>query len=399
MPEMPLGGLSSRSVHGGEPRDNPYHSLTTPIVQTSTYRFTSTADLIQYKEERMFWDTPQRDEYGRYGNPTVRVAEAKLAALDEGDDAVLFASGMAAVTNTLLTLLSAGDHLVVTDDCYRRTRQFVGSFLRRWHVEATVVPAGDYDALESAIGPQTRLIFSETPTNPFLRVLDLPRLVAIARRHRVHTVIDSTLATPINLRPLAAGVDLVIHSGTKYLGGHNDLLAGVVVGKGGLTSALREAQGMMGDIVDPHTAYLLLRGLKTLALRIERQNANGLAVARFLEKHPRVRRVYYPGLPSHPDYAIACKQMSGFGGVVSFELEADGPATSRFIDALRIPAIGPSFGGAESLVEQPAFMSYYEVEPEVRLSLGITDELVRLAVGIEDAQDLIADLEQALERV
>ncbi|MCC7354215.1 MAG: aminotransferase class I/II-fold pyridoxal phosphate-dependent enzyme [Anaerolineae bacterium] len=399
MPETPPGGLSTRSVHGGEPRDNPYHALTTPIVQTSTYRFANTADLVQYKEERMFWDVPQREEYGRYGNPTVRVAEAKLAALDEGDDAVLFASGMAAVTNTLLTFLSVGDHLVVTDDCYRRTRQFVGSFLRRWHVEATVVPAGDYGVLESAIGPQTRLIFSETPTNPFLRVLDLPRLVDIARRHQVRTLIDSTLATPINLRPLAVGVDLVIHSGTKYLGGHNDLLAGVVVGKGGLTTALHEAQGMMGDVVDPHAAYLLLRGLKTLALRIERQNANGLAVAHFLEKHPRVRRVYYPGLPSHPDHAIAREQMGGFGGVVSFELEADGPATSRFVDALRIPAIGPSFGGAESLVEQPALMSYYEIDPEVRLSLGITEELVRLAVGIEDAHDLIADLEQALEHV
>jgi cystathionine gamma-synthase len=399
MPDVLPAGPSTLSVHGGEPRDNPYHALTTPIVQTATYRFADTASLMKYMEERMFWEVPQREEYGRYGNPTVRVAEAKLAALEGGDDAVLLASGMAAVTSVLLTFLSAGDHLVVTDDCYRRTRQFIGSFLRRWQVQATVVPAGDYGALEAAIGPQTRLIFSETPTNPFLRVLDLRRLVAVAHRHNVRTVIDSTLATPINLRPLALGVDLVIHSGTKYLGGHNDLLAGVVVGKGALTSPLREAQGVMGAIADPHMAYLLLRGLKTLALRMERQNASGRAVAEFLERHPRVRRVYYPGLPSHPDHEVARAQMSGFGGVVSFELDADGPTTSRFLDALRIPAIGPSFGGAESLVEQPSLMSYYDVDPQLRLSLGITDELVRLSVGIEDPEDLIADLEQALKRV
>jgi cystathionine gamma-synthase len=399
MPEMPPGGLSTRSVHGGEPRDNPYHSLTTPIVQTSTYRFADTAAVLQYMEERMFWDVPQREEYGRYGNPTVRVAESKLAALEECDDAVLVTSGMAAITSTLLILLSPGDHLVVTDDCYRRTRQFVHAFLHRWQVQVTVVPMGDYGALEAAITPRTRLIFSETPTNPFLRVLDLPRLVAIARRHNVRTIIDSTFATPINLRPLTLGVDLVIHSGTKYLGGHNDLLAGAMVGRSELITPLREAQGVLGAIVDPHVAYLLLRGLKTLALRMERHNANGLAVARFLERHPRVRRVYYPGLPSHPDYAVAREQMSGFGGVVSFELDVDGPAARRFVDALRIPAIGPSFGGVESLVEQPCIQSYYDLDREARLALGITDELVRLSVGIEDAQDLIADLEQALKHV
>ena len=392
-------GPSTCAVHGGEPHDNPYHSLPIPIVQSSTYRFADTADLVAYMEERMSLDTPQRWDYARYGNATVQAAEKKIAALENGDDAVLLSSGMAAVTNTLLMFLSSGEHFVMTDDCYRRTREFAQSFLSRWDIKASVVQAGDYDALEAAITPQTRLIFSETPTNPFLRVLDLPRVVEIARRHGVRTILDSTIATPFNLKPLDAGIDLVIHSATKYLGGHNDLLAGAVVGNGDSTGLLREAVGTLGSVVDPHCAYLLLRGMKTLALRMERQNASALAIARFLEGHPKVRRVYFPGLPSHPDHDVARRQMRGFGGVVSMEMEADGEATRRFLDAVRMPIIAPSFGGTESLIEQPSIMSYYEIEPELRRSWGITDELVRFAVGVEDTDDLIADLAQALEAV
>ena len=389
-------GPSTRAVHGGEPRLNPYHALPTPLVQTATYRFADTASVVAYNEERMFWDQAQRWDYGRSGNPTVQATENKIAELEGGDEAVLLASGMAAVTNTLLMFLSPGDHLVVTDECYRRTRMFVQSFLSRWQVDVSTVAMGDYEAMESAITSQTRLIFSETPTNPFLRVLDLPRVVEIARRHNVRTIIDTAFASPINLRPLDMGIDLVIHSATKYLGGHNDLLAGVVVGKKGDTLPVREAVAGLGAVVDPHCAYLLLRSLKTLALRVERQNANALSIARFLEDHPRIRRVYYPGLPSHPDHEIACQQMSGFGGVVSFELEADGDTTGRFVDNVRIPIIAPSFGGVESLIEQPTIVSYYDNDPETRLSWGIRDELVRLAVGIEDTDDLIADLTQAL---
>jgi cystathionine gamma-synthase len=305
---------------------------------------------------------------------------------------------MAAVTTTLLSLLSAGSHIIMTDDCYRRTRQFVTKFLARYDVEATQAPMGDYEALEAAIRPNTKIIVSESPTNPYLRVLDLNKLVDIAQRHNLKTVIDSTFATPINQRPLEFGVDFVVHSATKYLGGHNDLLAGVVIGSDYMIGAIKEMQAMLGDVSDPHTAYLLLRGLKTLELRVQRQNETADKVAHFLAGHPAVRRVYYPGLPSHPDYAVAVEQMSAYGGVVSFELEADLAGTGKFIDQLQIPYIGPSLGGVESLVEQVALVSYYELSTEERAEIGISDSLVRLAVGIESAEDLLADLAQALDK-
>ena len=397
--KVPSGsGFSTRAVHAGEAGAKPHHSLTTPIFQTSTFTFDDTADMVDYQEANSAGRHTTRLEYGRYGNPTVAVVERKIADLENGEAALLFSSGMAAVTMSLFTLLSSGTHVIMTDDCYRRTRQFVTKYLSRYGVHATQVPAGDYQALEEAIRPETRLIFSESPTNPRLRVADVPRLVALARQHELLTMIDSTFATPVNMRPLELGVDLVLHSATKYLGGHNDLLAGVVVASEEMIARLREGQGVVGAICDPHTAYLLLRGLKTLGLRVARHNESGMRVARFLEQHPRVSRVYYPGLPSHPDYAIAHDLMSGFGGVISFELDADLEATGRFIDALRIPYIGPSFGGTEGLVEQVALSSYYELSSEERAAIGIPDSLVRLGVGIEDVHDLIADLGQALDQ-
>ncbi len=389
----------TEAVHAGEKRYLSHHSLTVPIVQTSTYTFENTAQLTNYLEEHMFWDVPEREEYGRYGNPTVRAVEAKLAALDKAEDALLVSSGMAAITTTLMIMLSAGDHFIITEDCYRRTRNFCRTFLTRFTIECTTVRPGDYEAIEAAIQPNTKLIFSESPTNPFLRCLDYPRLVDIAKRHKLKTVVDTTFATPINVRPIEHGIDLVIHSVTKYLAGHNDLLAGCVVGSYGLTTALRQAQGIIGAVVDPHCAYLILRGLKTLGLRVRQQNASGLAVARFLEDHPKVRRVWYPGLESHPDHRVASEMMSGFGGVISLEINGDGPAASRFIDACQIARIGPSLGGVESLIEQPSIISYYDTSPEVRQSYGISDELVRLSLGIEETDDLIADLAQALAAV
>jgi cystathionine gamma-synthase len=390
--------LSTRVVHAGEKRVKPHHAITTPIVQASTYTFENTRDLVDYMEAKMWGDEIEREEYGRYGNPTVAAAEAKLANLDSGEAACLFSSGMAAVTTTLLGLLSAGSHIIMTDDCYRRTRQFVTKFLARYGVEATQVPMGDYEAMEAAIRPNTRIILSESPTNPYLRVLDLEKLVAIAQKHNLKTIVDSTFATHINQRPLEFGVDFVVHSATKYLGGHNDLLAGVVIGSDYMVSGIRDMQGVLGAVSDPHTAYLLLRGLKTLDLRVQRQNETADKVAHFLAKHPAVRRVYYPGLVSHPDYEVAIEQMSGFGGVVSFELETDLEGTGRFIDQLRIPYIGPSLGGVEALVEQVALVSYYELSTEERAEIGISDSLVRLAVGIESADDLLADLAQALDK-
>jgi cystathionine gamma-synthase len=390
--------LSTRVVHAGEKRVKPFHALTTPIAQTSTYTFENTQDLVNYMEAKLWGDESEREEYGRYGNPTIAAAEAKLADLDGGEAACLFSSGMAAVTTTLLSLLSAGGHIIMTDDCYRRTRQFVTKFLARYGVEATQVPMGDYEALEAAIRPNTRLILSESPTNPYLRVLDLEKLVAIAKKHNLKTVVDSTFATPINQRPLEFGVDFVVHSATKYLAGHNDLLAGVVIGSDYMIGAIKDTQAMLGDISDPHTAYLLLRGLKTLELRVSRQNESADKIAHFLAKHPAVRRVYYPGLVSHPEYEIAVEQMSGYGGVVSFELETDLEGAGKFIDQLRIPYIGPSLGGVETLIEQVALVSYYELSSEERAEIGISDSLIRLAVGVESVDDLLADLAQALDK-
>ena len=392
----PAPGPSTRVLHAGVREDNGYHSLTPPIIQSAAYTFRDTDDLIAHKSEG---DALARQEYGRYGNPTVRAVEERLAALERGEDALLLSSGMAAITIPLLLLLQAGDHLIVGDDTYHRTRVFVNDFLKRYGVEATTVPSGDLDAIERAIRPNTRLILAETPTNPFLRCVDLAGLAAIARPRGVITLIDSTFATPLNQQPLSLGIDLVIHSVTKYLAGHNDLLAGTIVGGAGLIQRLRESHALFGAVIDPSTAYQINRGLQTLGLRVARQNASGMAVARFLENHPKIRRVWYPGLESHPDHAVARGQMSGFGGVVSLEIAGDGPAASRFVDALRLAHIAPSLGGVDTLVIQPAIMSYFDTPPEQRRALGISDELIRLALGVEDTQDLIADLAQALEVV
>lgn len=387
-------GPSTQAVHGGEARHKLANAMTEPIVQTATYTFANSAEIADHFEGRI-----EREEYGRYGNPTQRVAERKLAALEGAEDALLFSSGMAAITTTLFAMLSKGAHVVVTDDAYRRTRQFLHQVLRRYGVEVSTVPAGDYERMEEAVRQTTRLIFSESPTNPYNRILDLERVADIGRRHRVKTIIDSTFATPMNQRPIDFGIDLVIHSATKYLGGHNDLLAGAVLGSQELISGIRDLQGVTGAVVDPFAAYLLIRGLKTLALRVERQNSNATRIAEFLDRHPKIERVYYPSLPSHPEHHIARRQMKGFGGVVSFEVRGDLHAASRLVDACRIPRIAPSLGGVESLIEQPALMSFYELTTEERLQVGIKDNLVRYSVGIEDPDDLIADLAQALEQV
>lgn len=341
----------------------------------------------------------RRTEYGRYDNPTIAAVEDHLAKLENAEGTALFASGMAAITTVLLAMLPTNAHILITDDCYRRTRQFCQTFLKRLGVECSVVPMGDYDAIEEAIRPETRLLVSETPTNPYLRVLDLERIVDIAKRHKIKTLIDATFATPLNIQPLDWGVNLVVHSATKYLSGHNDILAGVVAGEAGLIASLRDSLGVMGAITTPQNASLLLRGLKTLGLRVERQNKNGLTVAEFLESHPKVEQVWYPGLASHPDHAVAKEQMKGYGGVVSFAIKGELEDASRFVDALKIPVIAASLGGVESLVEQPALMSYYELSTEERLEVGIRNNLVRLALGIEDTADLVGDIEQALEKV
>lgn len=391
------GHLSTQAVHAGEDRRKPYGSLTTPVVQTSTYTFEDTAEVLEFMRQKAASTTALRDEYGRYSNPTQTAAEHKIAALEGGEKCLLFASGMCAITTTLLALLTKGDHLIMIEGLYRRTRDFAVQFLPRWGIETTFVPIDNPDALAAHVRPNTRIILAETPTNPYLRVMDLAYLVEIARRKKILTAIDSTFATPINLRPLEHGLDLVIHSATKYLGGHNDLLAGAVVGSRRLLTSIQEARGVLGGVSSPQDAYLLLRGLKTLDLRVRRQNENGQRIAEFLQQHPRVRRVHYPGLPNHPDHELACRQMTGFGGVVSFEIDGDLEKTSRFTDHLRLPYIGPTLGGVESIAQQQAL--FISLDAEERHQSGISDNLVRYAAGIENAEDLLADLDQALAAI
>jgi len=391
-------GPSTTAVHAGEDRVKPGFSITDPIFAASTYTFPDSQAVVDYLEQDQ-----SREEYGRYGNPGERVVERKLAALEGGEAAVLFSSGMAALVGTLMAHVNAGDDVVFFDECYHRSREFCRKHLTRFGVGFREVPTCDYAAMEAAITPRTRFLVSESPTNPHLSVVDIARFAEIGRRRGVLTLIDATLCTPYNLRPLEAGVDFVLHSATKYLGGHNDLLAGTVIGSADLLAPIRTLRGIMGGISSPHAAYLLERGLKTLALRMERHNANGLAVARFLEGHPRVEKVLYPGLESHPYHAVAARTMRGSGGLVTFLVRAaaGGPAdwreTAAVIDAVRIPRIGPSLGGVESLIEQPLLMSYWNYSPADRALFGIPDNMVRLACGIEDAADLVADLGQALE--
>ncbi len=394
-PKHPRGS-STRAVHGGEREGRPRVSdaLTTPIVQTATYWFRDTQEVIDYQEGRR-----SSFEYGRYGNPTVRAAEQKLMELEGAEACLVSASGMNSMTTLLLTLLPRNGRLVTTLDCYRRTRQFIATVLPKLGVEATVIDPADLGGLEQALEAGPTLFFSESPTNPYLRVVDIPRVAELCHAAGTLVVIDSTFASPINQQALSLGADFVLHSGTKYLAGHNDVMAGALLGSEGRIAPIRELHGIMGGVIDPHAAYMLLRGIKTLDLRVQRANRNAEKLAAFLERHHTVERVHYPGLPSHPDHEVAVAQMSGYGGVVSFQVRGSLESASKFVDALRIPYIAPSLGGTESLVEQPTVVSYWDQSPEERAKLGIEDNLVRFSCGVEDADDLLADVEQALERV
>lgn len=326
--------------------------------------------------------------------------EAKLAALEQTEDAILYSSGMAAITGLLMSRLSAGDEIVFFDQCYHRSREFCAKHLARFGVVTRQVPTGDFAAMEAAINSRTKMLVSESPTNPHLTCIDLEQFAAIGKAHEVETLIDATLATPMNLKPASYGVDYVLHSATKYLGGHNDLLAGVICGSRELLDPVRGLRGCLGSVNSAHSLYLLARGLKTFGLRMRQHNANGLAVAEFLESHPRVERVYYPGLQSHPSHSIARDQMSGFGGLITFTVkDADWQQTAAVVDAAQLARIAPSLGGVESLIEQPLVMSYFNYSPEEREAFGISDNMIRFSCGIEDTSDLIADLDQALSCV
>jgi len=385
--------IHTQSVHAGERGLKYFDAITVPIVQTSTFTFRNCKEIKLYTSKRL-----ARYEYGRYGTPTQTAVERKLAQLEGAEDCLLFDSGMGAVTSTLLAFLSRGEHIVITDDVYGQTLRFCTQHLPRFGVECAVVPMGDYEKMGAAIHRNTKIVFSESPTNPYLNIIDMEQMQKLRRRFRGLMIIDSTFATPLYQRPIEWGMDLVIHSATKYLGGHNDLLAGALLGRGDLVEKVRDYQRASGSVIDPHCCYLLLRGLKTFPLRTEFQSRSAQRVAEFLEAHPEIRRVFYPGLPSHPHHEIAKAQMTGFGGVVSFWVKGSLRKVQKFLDALQLIYIGPSLGGVESLISHPASITYYRITRRERYALGITDQLIRLAVGVEDLEDIIADLDQALRK-
>ncbi len=389
---------STLGIHGHARTAHAHFAVSTPIVQTSNYYFDSTAEVYEFMKAKKEGRTIREHEYGRYGNPTQQECERKLAAIEGAERALLFSTGMSAVILTLMAYMRPKGHIIFTGDCYRQTRDFATNTLSRFGIEVSIVEP-TADAIEKAIRPNTNIIFTESPTNPYLRVIDLPAVVKVARKRSVLTMIDATLATPYNVKPLEAGVDLVIHSATKYFGGHNDLLAGVTLGRSALLDDLYRTQRMIGATPGPFTCFLLERGLKTFGLRMEQHNRAGLAVARMLESHPKVEKVWYPGLASHPDHAIAKKQMKGFGSLITFLVKGGDRETRRFIDSLELFLITPSLGGSESLVTQMSMMSFFDYPEEYRLNIGIVDNLVRIALGLEDVDDLIADLEQALDRI
>jgi cystathionine gamma-synthase len=383
--------IFTRAVHSGEERIKYGDAITVPISQTSTFVFHSTDEIKAYTSGKH-----HRYEYGRYGNPTQLVAEKKLCDLEGAEDCLLFDSGMAAVTSALQVFLSKGDHVILTDDVYGQTLRFCTRHLKRYGIDVTVTKTFDYRQIESAIRKNTKVIFSESPTNPYLNVIDLDQMQRIRKKFNGVMIIDSTFATPFNQRPLEWGMDLVVHSATKYLAGHNDMLAGAVLGSHKLVNQVREYQRTVGSILSPFCCYLLIRGLKTFALRVQYQNQSAQQVAEFLEQHPKVRRVFYPGLPSHPHHEIAKAQMKGFGGVVSFLAKGNLRQVNKLLDALQMIQVGPTLGGTESLLTHPATVTYYRNTRKERYALGITDDLCRLALGVEDPQDIMADLDRAL---
>jgi cystathionine beta-lyase/cystathionine gamma-synthase len=386
--------FSTKAVHAGEKRDPSTGAVVTPIYETSVFAFSSTKELIDVMSEKA-----EGYIYTRYGNPTVRTVERKMAELEGAEDVAVFSSGMAAIATTIFTLVSAGDHVVSTRDLYGGTLAFFKDVLPKFGVEVSLVEATDFDEIKVAIRESTKVIYAEMPTNPTLKLVDVPKVAKLGEKKGITVVVDSTFASPYNLKPIQFGVDVVVHSATKYLGGHNDVTAGVVCGSESFVQKLKEMRKHLGGTLDPFAAWLLLRGLKTLGLRMERHNSNGMRVAKYLEKHPKVRRVYYPGLPSHPQRSIAKRQMKGFGGVVSFEIDGDFETTMKFVDNLKLCFLAASLGGAETLATQPVTCSHYFVGVEDRKKAGITDQLVRLALGIEDPGDIIADLEQAFNKI
>ena len=372
-------------IHAGQEPDPATGAIITPIYQTSTY---VQDELGRHKGY----------EYARTQNPTRAALEKNIAAIEGGKAGFAFASGMAAIS-AIATLLSAGDHVVVTDNTYGGTFRLFDKVLRRYQLSFDYVDTSSPEAVERALRPETRILFVETPTNPVMRLSDIRQLAGIAQARGVRLVVDNTFASPVVQRPIELGADIVTHSTTKYLNGHSDSVGGIVVAsRDDDIEWLGFVQNSAGAILSPFDSWLVLRGTKTLPLRMAQHNTNGLALAQFLERHPKVRQVLYPGLPSHPQHDLARRQMRGFGGMLSFDVGTFEGAR-RVCNSVRLMALAESLGGVETLISHPASMTHASVPPERRAAIGLTDSLVRISTGIEDPEDLIADIDQALTNV
>jgi cystathionine beta-lyase/cystathionine gamma-synthase len=381
----------TEAVRGGTELHKKNAPLITPIYQTSTFEVENMAEQVRVTDTDMF--------YTRYGNPTHTVAESAIAELEGADAALLFASGMSAISTSMLALLKSGDHVVAQRDIYGGATKFFTQWLPKFGIETTLVDTTDYEQHARAIRPNTKILYLESPTNPTLRVVDLKKVAALAKQHGLTTLIDSTFSTPINCRPIDYGIDLVMHSGTKYFGGHSDLICGIVAGRKDLIGTIHATRTTIGCNMDPHAAWLLLRGMRTLAVRVQRQNQSALQVAQFLKTHAKVRSVSYPFLEGHPQRALAMEQMRGGGGVLSFEVDGTGEDACRFAESLQLFSLAPSLGGVDSLVTIPVITSHSMIRPEERAKMGVTEQMVRLSVGIENVEDLIADLERGFAAV
>jgi cystathionine beta-lyase/cystathionine gamma-synthase len=381
----------TEAVRGGTDLAKKNGPLVTPIYQTSTFEVTDNDQQVRATSTDMF--------YTRYGNPTNTVAESAIAELEGADAALLFSSGMNAITTGILALVKSGDHIVAQEDIYGGVTKFLTSWLPKLGVETTFVETANYDQHARAIRPNTKLLYVESPTNPTLKVVDLRKVSALAKQHRLITMIDSTFATPVNQRPFEAGIDLVMHSGTKYFAGHSDLICGAVAGRKDLIETIHATRTTLGGNMDPHAAWLLLRGIKTLAVRVQRQNENALRVAEYLAQNRKVKRVYYPFAEGHTQRALAMEMMQGGGGVLTFEIDGSHEDARQLSESLNLFTLAPSLGGVDSLVSIPVLTSHAMISPEHRRKMGITEQMIRLSVGIENAEDLIADLEQALSGI
>lgn len=385
-------GLGTRAVWSGEGGERWAGATQVPVALSVSFGYPTVEEWLEVARGKK-----PGHIYGRNTNPTVAAFEDKVRDLEGADAATSFASGMAAISNTLFALLAPGDRVVSIRDTYGGTNKLFVEFLPRFNIEVALCDTTDHSAIEAAISRGCKLLYLETPTNPTVKIVDIARLAEAAHRAGAMVVVDNTFATPINQRPLSLGADLVVHSATKFLGGHADALGGIVCGPRELVGPIFHFREINGACLEPMSAYLLLRGMKTLHLRIRQQNASALEVARFLQSHPRVTEVFYPGLESHPGHAIARRQMSGFGGVLSFSLEGGFDAVKAFLPRLRYAHRAANLGAVETIAGPPATTSHVESSPAERAAAGIPEALVRYSVGIEDTQDLIADLRQALD--